>query len=328
MREPKNIKIKTQIKTLAKRYLPEIFDSASRKYLSLPRLYIFMYHEISDKPSKFANDHHLNVAPTLFKSQIKWIKCHFNVITPHDILSNKFNLPAALITFDDGSASVFRTAARILKEEDVTGTVFMNMAPVEGDIFWSGLISYMYYNSPEFRRFLDSKYNDKSIISCTEEDLNSFTPKMDITLIHEKAKKYYSEFPSHDEILKSSKNNLFLGNHLFNHFNAAVIDSRKLTEQYTINRDILETYPNYIPLFSYPFGQPDICYNDATDSKIRSFGAEKIFTALALPNLHFDSYMLHRIGMTYSINTEKLFLFICFALPLYNAWIAKNGRYR
>jgi len=89
---------------------------------------------------------------------------------------------------------------------------------------------------------------------------------------------------------------VYLGNHLFNHFNAVVISETELKQAYQRNQEEINQYSNGTWLFSYPFGQPGSCYNDDTDRLIESLGAEKIFSAFPMINPSASPYILHRIS--------------------------------
>ena len=119
-------------------------------------LTIFVYHDISDDPSEFSCTFNLNVYPKVFDYQISFIKDNFNIISPDDLLKGKIPSKAALVTFDDGFRSYFRNAVPILEKYKVPSIIFLNMEPVKGSVFWSGLITYLC---------------EKEVINNTRDDL-------------------------------------------------------------------------------------------------------------------------------------------------------------
>ena len=115
---------------------------------------IFVYHDVSDSPSEFSRSHDLNVRPSLFEEQIKFIKKNFNVISPHHLLRGEIPHRAALITFDDGFIGYFKNAIKILEKYDLPSIIFLNMGPIKGEVFWSGLITYLCDKRSDFKSYL------------------------------------------------------------------------------------------------------------------------------------------------------------------------------
>lgn len=287
-----------------------VFESATRGLLLT-----FNYHEISDKPSKFCSDFNLNVRPEIFAKQLVWIKKHFNVISPDQLITGKFELPAALVTFDDGFKGAFTQGGPLLKGAGVPGVVFMNMAPTQGLSFWSGLVTYLCRYSDQFRQFIALKYSKRMaadfFLYCTRDDVHEYIAASGNKEVLLEAEAYCGEFASEQDLLDSASNGLYLGNHLFDHYNAATLSSADLTEQYLLNESALSAYRNHVPLFSYPFGQPVRCYNQDTDELLMSLGAARLFTAFALFNRNKRAYRLHRTSMFEYVNSEERFKANC-----------------
>lgn len=302
-------------------YSQAFFEAACRN-----SLFIFNYHEISERPSKFSQDCGLNVHPVQFREQLSWIKKYFRVISPNQLVNNEFDLPAALITFDDGFASTFQEGAPILRDEALPATIFMNMAPVEGQVFWSGLVVYLCNHNADFRQYFADKYHNirkNLFLYCTEDDVKKFVVESCCPEIYDQARSYYGKFANQEDLRLSAELGLYLGNHLFNHYNSANISLDELKNQYLLNEKALKKYANYVNLFSYPFGQPESCYNRKTDEMIFSLGASRIFTAYPLPNRNRKAKRLHRLSMTDSINEEMSFKYNCIFPSLFNNYFRK-----
>lgn len=288
---------------------------------------VFNYHQISDSPSRFAQDFSLNVPPIQFRKQLTWVKRHFHVISPHQLLNNEFDLPAALITFDDGFASAFHEGASILSDESLPATIFMNMAPTEGQVFWSGLVVYLCNYNKEFRNYIANKYpgiNKNLFLYCKQNDVQEFVINRSCPEVYDKARLYSGKFANQEDLRLSAGSGLYLGNHLYNHYNAANISLEELKKEYIFNERALSKYSNYVNLFSYPFGQPQTSYNCRTDEAIFSLGASRIFTAFSLPNRNPGSRKLHRISMMDYIDDELSFRFNCIFPSLFNNYFRKH----
>ena len=119
-------------------------------------LTVFVYHDVSEHPSEFSHRYDLNVTPERFNYQIEFIKSKFNMISPDDLLSHRIPPRAALITFDDGFRSYFKNAIPILERHNVPSIIFLNMEPIEGGMFWAGLITYLIEKKEDFKKYLNS----------------------------------------------------------------------------------------------------------------------------------------------------------------------------
>ncbi len=144
---------------------------------------IFLYHEVSDNPSRFCEQYNLNVPPELFAKQMGFIADHFNIISPDQLLENNYDAPAALIAFDDGMPGYFREAVPIMAEKRIPSTIFLNMAPVEGEIFWSGLITYLTEYDVEFckvlHRHFPAQKNVPDFLLCNRKIVNDYIATID-----------------------------------------------------------------------------------------------------------------------------------------------------
>ncbi len=277
-------------------------------------LVVFNYHEISDSPSEFCLDFNLNVRPDVFSKQLSWIKKYFNIISPNDLIKGDFKLPAALITFDDGFKGAFTSGGNILKSYDIPAVVFMNMGPVNGGMCLSGLINYLLKYDIKFKNQINTKYGNElkndSFLRCAESDILEYfnTNGYDILPI---AQEYHGKFALESDLKKSVDSGLYLGNHLYNHSNAVSLSDLELKNQYIKNENELVNYKNYLPIFSYPFGQPGKCYNKHTSNIIFSLGAKSIFTAMPFYNNGKRENLIHRTAMFDYINTESIFRSHC-----------------
>ena len=70
-------------------------------------------------------------------------------------------------------------------------------------------------------------------------------------------------------------------------------------------------------LFSYPFGQPDTCYNQETDKALLHLGVKKIFYANIMENKSFYQNSFYRIATEKSFNLGYM-KFISIFKPFFN----------
>ena len=111
---------------------------------------------------------------------------------------------------------------------------------------------------------------------------------------------------SYNGVAIISKNKLFcIGNHLYNHFNASLLNEIDLIKNYNKNR--MTFLNNFIDYFSYPYGQKNTCYNNKTNKILIKNGAKAIFTANPL-NFENKSLIFHRFPIDESFNSERILL--------------------
>ena len=263
---------------------------------------IFLYHEISYEPSIFAEENNLNINPKTFEHQIKWIKKRYNIIDPLDLLKSekierKNNRQKALITFDDGSISVLKNAAPILRKLGLKALFFLNMKPVEGGQFWAGKIQYLLKNDNKFNLLMQKKYSHKEniFLYINEEDLKSVSKEILAELSNKKLRKYYGNFANINQ-LNDNSDVFIYGSHLYDHYNASNLSEYELKIQIEKNKNSLSKINGYYQFFSYPFGQPNTCFNESTNKILIESGVKKIFYSYGGSNLSLENIILNRIS--------------------------------
>ena len=121
-------------------------------YLVANSFCVFLFHDVSSDPSEFSRSSNLNVPPRHFTEQIQIIGRYFRFAEPDSVANGEACRGSALVTFDDGVVGTFENGIPILDRLEVPSVVFMNMAPVLGEIFWSGLVVYLFHKDKHFQR--------------------------------------------------------------------------------------------------------------------------------------------------------------------------------
>ena len=278
-------------------------------YKKKDNLTIFCYHDVSDSPSEFSHNHDLNVPPSIFEYQINFINSNFNVISPDDLLTGKIPMNAALITFDDGFKSYFTNAIPILEKYNSPSIIFHNMAPIKGEIFWSGLITYLSENSSDFNQHVATKIEvnlkEKPLfLYCSRKIVNSFLKTKNKTY-RDEVNGYVGNFATENDLQSVSTNNLvYFGNHLYNHDVPLLLSDTELLESYRKNENDLKEYPNFRNLFAFPFGQPDTCFSEQQIELLIENGAKKVFSSYPIVNSDTSASYMHRIPLSHFNNTK------------------------
>ena len=265
---------------------------------------VFLYHEVSDNPSQFNEMFDLNVAPSVFRWQLDLIGEYFNFIDPGQLLSGDYPTPAALVTFDDGNLSYFREALPILKKKGIPSVMFLNMGPIKGEACWSGLVTFLQYCEVGF--YEGRRLREGDFIGFSESEVSNYLDSVDRERLLEGVRSFRGVIASEGDVDAVSREPLvYLGNHLYNHYNTMTLSKERLKEEYWRNQRILDAHPRGARLFSYPFGQPVTCYNEETTRLILKEGAQAIFSAYSLPNFKRRGIFYNRVPMTEAVRNAR-----------------------
>ena len=298
-----------------RRIRPDILDSA---------LTVFVYHDVTDEPSEFSRTYELNVPVALFDRQLTFIKNAFNVISPDDLLESKIPQRAALITFDDGFHSFFENAIPILEKHHIPCIIFLNMAAIKGEMSWTGLITYLCEKRPDFVRYLKRHIAPNSrkfplYLSCSAELVNSYLRKTGEDLSR-RVSTFVGEFEKEEGLKQAATKDLvYYGNHLFNHYVPSLMSDEELLESYDRNLKELGNYPNYIDMFSFPFGQPGSCFSQRQVDLLLESGVKKVFRSSGTINYDVHACYLDRIAITAWNNSLERMWFQIFQARLLNS---------
>ncbi len=184
------------------------------------------------------------------------------------------------------------------------------MAPINGEIFWSGLITYLCENSSDFYHHVttSSEYYLKEkplYLYCSREIVNSYLEIKGKTFKSE-VDKFVGDFATKDDLESvSSKELVYFGNHLYNHDVPLLLSDKQILESYRKNEDELRKYPNSRNMFAFPFGQPDTCFSGRQIELLLENGAKKVFSAYPVINSDISAPYLHRIPLDIRNNTKS-----------------------
>ena len=167
-------------------------------------LVVFIYHEISNHPSPFMEEHNLNVKPALFVQHMDFIRHNFNIIDPDQLLAGQYKKPAAMITFDDGMKSYFQNALPIMSERNISSINFLNVATIEGDVSWTGLISYLTRYDRNFcdmiRRHDSRQTENLDFTLYPPNVVEDYISTLDLDLLKEKLREYTDALADREDL--------------------------------------------------------------------------------------------------------------------------------
>lgn len=257
-------------------------------------LTVFMFHEVSDQPSRFSREYNLAVTRETFYRQASWIRENFEVIHPSSVL-NGTAMPqrAALISFDDGFLSAFENGLPILRGLGMPSVVFLNMQAIqEQRPILSAVACYMLRNVPNFADFAKSKGLSAPFhLTLTPSILNSYVQRygaIDNDLVLE----YQGKFAELATLKYWDDQSIVVyGNHLFDHWNAPALSLEELEEQYKKNETALSRLKNWVNIYAFTNGR----FSTREVDFLRQAGAGKLFSSTGGVNRDSSEYVLGRL---------------------------------
>jgi peptidoglycan/xylan/chitin deacetylase (PgdA/CDA1 family) len=255
-------------------------------------LTVVVYHEITDTPSPFQRVSGGFVTPAVFERQIRWMGERFEFIAPTDLphLSGQTELPrnAALLTFDDAWPGVFRTALPILRSLEVPAIYFLNMATVHGAPDLAAVRRYERLTRPEKTSTLD-RYLDINAAAPVLAEIDETYRENPEFLRFQGATAILSDL----ELTIVPEPQMWLGSHLFHHWEPSRVASELFADSAQANRRALAAFPNALGLLATPYGD-DI---EWTAARSRALGASALLIATGGQNDSPSAPVLDRLEL-------------------------------
>jgi len=279
-------------------------------------LTVFLSHDVAQHPSPFSRECGLAVDPASFERQVRWIAQEFQVISLDALLAGHLPPRAALITFDDGFASVFRTALPILRRHGLPSTIFLNMASVLGEPFWGARAVYLCRHVEGFLEFLAQRAAPSSgaafrghpdggrstrtaarleaHLHCSPEVVAAWEARCGHQYLAALSD-YTCPFATADDLAAVQDDPLVaFGSHAYHHYSLRVLPDAAVRESLQANAEALRPYRNSRPVFAFPFGVSATGQSEL----VSALGYERIFTSLPRVNPDPAAGVLHRIPLT------------------------------
>jgi len=293
-----------------KNFLGYIFSkTVAARRITRNRLTVFAFHDVSDHPSKFTEEHGLCIPLNTFRMQCHWIKLNFNVVHPADLVSGKV-LPknAAIISFDDGFLGSFENGLTILEKLNLPSILFLNMASIINKTpIMSAVACYLDRSDSTFSSYakrigLHPPFHltlRQSILTHFQDEYGS----IDLDLVNQ----YQGHFADLDIVRKWDLNPLVCyGNHLYEHWNAVALSADEFEEQYKKNEDALQKLKNSVSLFAFTNGQPHTCFTKENVNTLKALGAGAAFSCFSGVNRNYKTnFLLGRISLGPNDNSSS-----------------------
>ena len=99
---------------------------------------IFLYHTVETEPQPWTQGHRYVTTFDSFKTQINYIKKHFQIVTSSELIESlrrgDFSQNTAAINFDDGFRSYSDIVVPFLREQQIPSTIFLVNSVLDGEI--------------------------------------------------------------------------------------------------------------------------------------------------------------------------------------------------
>jgi peptidoglycan/xylan/chitin deacetylase (PgdA/CDA1 family) len=255
-------------------------------------LTIFIFHEITDSPSEFHRSCATYTSPKVFSEQIAWIAERFTIIEPLRLrqFGGSGELPpsAAMITFDDAWAGVFRVGLPILRERGIPALCFLNMATVAGDPDLGAVRAYE-ISRPELGSRLLASPIDPADGEVAVARIRA-RYGVDAAFLE-----YQGPTANDDDLTRASHGSaVWFGSHLYHHWDIRSIGLELYVRSFTENESALAKLPNSLPAFATPHGYAGGDGGDPFSIPARH-GASAIFTGTGNQNACADGMVLDRL---------------------------------
>lgn len=273
---------------------------------------MFVFHDVTNNPSQFANEYGIYVSNEKFYRQVSWIKSNFTVIHPAEIMSEEKLPPCAcVISFDDGFLGTFDNGLSILEDLGLPSIVFLNMQPVlEGKPILSATASFLDRYVPDFSEFAQTiGLSPPFHLTLTPTILKHFENRYGHAnrdaILH-----YQGEFADFRTLEAwDGKHLVAFGNHLFDHWNACALNENEFEEHYNKNEAALSRLKNRTGFFAFTNGQPKSCYTENHIKLLNKLGSRKIFSAAGGINSDARKFCLERLALEESDDTDNMYWF-------------------
>lgn len=257
----------------------------------LAGLTVFVFHDITDHPSKFSKSIGTHTPVSVFMRQLGWIMQDFDVVHPATVDQLREENRSAVLTFDDGYVGFRDEVVPILEELDLPAVVFVNSDVLNGEpsaaaiSHWCGI----------------TESDDRWCNSIPS------THRARVTSLQDS--KHWEDFWAHhgrfltnsDLVALGDHSLICVGNHLANHWDTTGLTTAQFREEFTRGQNALGQFPNSLSWYSPPHG----IGSPAQANLALDLGAKRILRGTGRLNSDPNSPILDRIDLTADI-TNKL----------------------
>jgi peptidoglycan/xylan/chitin deacetylase (PgdA/CDA1 family) len=252
-------------------------------------LAVFVFHDIDDEPSPYAEAMGIAVKVEQFERHLDWIGSRFNIVHPDAVAAGTVPGGSALLTFDDGFASVLSNALPALERRGAGAVLFLNMGVVAGEPQAAAAVHLA------------------SVANAGREVATPRTAEEAVRLLQEAGRldelhQHQGSYLDTDQVNELDGHPLLrFGNHLWNHWYGPTLSDREFSEGVKRNAAALSVYAAALPwlAFTNGVGTPQLQQLAASQ--------DRLFTGAGVINPDPGSRLLHRIDLADRVDGPLLF---------------------
>ena len=270
--------------------LGRLKNTIKQQLVPKSKLVILNYHQVAENFDAKIHNKAICNDFSFFKAQMTFLKQHYKIVTLKEgveaLKTNSINETTVCLTFDDGDASINSLVIPLLEQLDLPATFFINTA------YGIDKIGYWYNLGPYFE---DSELIDAATEIRNTKDLSVYHQLLKLEdRSNEKNADLASPFYSDYKKFETCSNPLFhFGLHGHEHLRFSMLSYEQQRKNLEKNIQLMQDWPNYVPYFAIPFGQPKDWNKDtlmlAQELKLTPFLAYQGYnTAYRAPFLRFS----------------------------------------
>jgi|GEM_PF-2668572 len=257
----------------------------------LAGLTVFVFHDITDHPSKFSKSIGTHTPVSVFRRQLGWILQNFDVVHPATVDQLREENRSAVLTFDDGNVGFRDEVVPILEELSLPAVVFVNSDVLNGEPsaavvnHWCGITE----SGDRWCDSIPSTHRARVTSLQDSEHWEDFWTQ-------------HGRFLTNSDLVALGDHSLIcVGNHLANHWDTAGLTTAQFREEFTRGRDALARFQNTLSWYAPPHGTG----SPAQANLALDLGAKRVLRGTGRLNPDPNSPILDRIDLTADI-TNKL----------------------
>jgi len=116
--------------------------------LSPGRVRTCLYHAVEDQPGSYTAGLGMSISPETFSRHLDYYQRHYNVVSMQDLIRGQAGPCAAVLTFDDGYASVAEYAVPALEKRGMPATIYLIGKAVNGGMVWVNQLNHALNRHP------------------------------------------------------------------------------------------------------------------------------------------------------------------------------------
>ncbi|ASJ75523.1 polysaccharide deacetylase family protein [Granulosicoccus antarcticus] len=228
--------------------------------LSPGRVRTLLYHAVEDHPLSHTAGLGMSISTQVFQQHLDYYQRHYQVVSMHDILAGQAGPAAAMLTFDDGYASVGENAVPAMEERDMPATIFLIGKALRGGMIWVNQLNHALNSYPQVSMSIINSFPGLEHVerpAVIHHVQTKFSPQLieqliarleDALPLHTAQQKL---FLNKDDVRQLQSRGMSFGFHSNDHYNLQTCNEATLRQQLDSSDldELLDTRT-----FAYPFG--------------------------------------------------------------------------